>query len=175
VVFANDIVGDVFQGGGGNDTLSFDDLRGLGFTAVTAAKMLLNDTNSIEYVSSNGLVLKGTTAANTFNFSGVIGFSTGVGIDTVSISLMDGADKYIAPDTALKVDAGAGNDSLTGGAASDTLDGVAGAVDAADRILYDPTTGRISCDSDGSGGVARVLFAQVTVGLTLAASDFVVI
>lgn len=144
IVTANDIQGDVFKGGDGTDTLSFSDVWGLGFTSVTASKLVLNGNSSIEYVETNGLLLKGTTGGNTFNFSGVIGFSAGVPLDTTSIMLMDGADRYIAADTALKVDGGAGNDtmsgagggwylgqggqdSLTGAAASDTLDGGLGA------------------------------------------------
>ena len=44
--------------------------------------------------------------------------------------------------------------------------------DAADRIVYDQTTGRIFYDADGNGGVAAVLFATVTAGTVLTHADF---
>ena len=48
------------------------------------------------------------------------------------------------------------------------------AQDADDRIIYDSATGRIYYDADGAGGAAQVLFAQVSAGLALNASDFVI-
>ena len=47
------------------------------------------------------------------------------------------------------------------------------ALDAQDRILYDEGTGRIFYDADGSGAAASVLFAIVTPGTDLIASDFI--
>jgi Ca2+-binding RTX toxin-like protein len=49
------------------------------------------------------------------------------------------------------------------------------AVDGDDRILYQKSTGWVFYDPDGSGGAAKIAFARVTAGLTLTASDFVVI
>ena len=54
------------------------------------------------------------------------------------------------------------------------LVGVA-AQDADDRILYDPTSGALSFDADGSGAGAAVQFAALSSGLGLTASDFLVI
>lgn len=50
------------------------------------------------------------------------------------------------------------------------------ALDADDRIIYDPVTGNIYFDADGNSGgdEAPILFATVTPGLALTASDFVV-
>jgi Ca2+-binding RTX toxin-like protein len=48
----------------------------------------------------------------------------------------------------------------------------AAAADADDRIIYDSATGRIYYDADGSGGGAKVLFAQVAAGTTLTNTDF---
>jgi trimeric autotransporter adhesin len=45
--------------------------------------------------------------------------------------------------------------------------------DTDDRILYDPGTGRIFYDADGSGAGAATLFATVTAGTALTAADFV--
>ncbi len=47
------------------------------------------------------------------------------------------------------------------------------ALDADDRILYDSGTGEIWYDEDGDGAAAAVLFAQVTAGTVLTASDFI--
>lgn len=47
------------------------------------------------------------------------------------------------------------------------------AADANDRILYDQASGKIFYDADGAGGVAAVLFAQVSAGTTLTNADFV--
>lgn len=50
----------------------------------------------------------------------------------------------------------------------------AGAQDADDRIIYDPSIGHIFYDADGSDSAAAVLFAQVAVGTSVAAADFVI-
>ncbi|MEO8243600.1 MAG: calcium-binding protein [bacterium] len=44
--------------------------------------------------------------------------------------------------------------------------------DATDRILYDTDSGSLFYDADGKGGVGRVLFATLDVGLSLTATDF---
>jgi Ca2+-binding RTX toxin-like protein len=49
------------------------------------------------------------------------------------------------------------------------------ATDADDRIIYDRATGKVFYDADGVGGADQIIFAQVTAGLRLAASDFLLI
>lgn len=49
------------------------------------------------------------------------------------------------------------------------------AADASDRIVYNPATGQMYYDSDGSGSAAAILFATVTSGLALTAADFVIV
>jgi len=49
------------------------------------------------------------------------------------------------------------------------------ALDADDRILYDPATGGLLFDADGVGGAAAVTFATLQPNLDLTASDFSVI
>ena len=51
----------------------------------------------------------------------------------------------------------------------------AAAHDASDRIIYNPATGALLYDSDGTGAAAPVQFAQLNTGLSLTASDFYVI
>ena len=41
--------------------------------------------------------------------------------------------------------------------------------------LYDPATGNLSYDADGTGAVAAIRFAILTPGLTMTNADFVVI
>jgi Ca2+-binding RTX toxin-like protein len=53
--------------------------------------------------------------------------------------------------------------------------GSAASPDASDRILYNSANGVISYDADGSGPIAALPFAQVTAGLALSASDFLVV
>ena len=48
------------------------------------------------------------------------------------------------------------------------------AADAEDRIIYDPATGRLYYDADGTGDVAAVLFAVVEPGTPLGNGEFVV-
>ena len=48
------------------------------------------------------------------------------------------------------------------------------AADASDRIIYDKSTGRIFYDADGTGAVEQVLFANMSVGTSLSAADFIV-
>lgn len=49
------------------------------------------------------------------------------------------------------------------------------ATDADDRIVYERSTGKLFYDADGAGGASKILFAQVTAGLKLVASDFSII
>lgn len=47
--------------------------------------------------------------------------------------------------------------------------------DASDRIIYDPATGVVSYDPDGTGAAAAQQIVKLTTGLALTNSDFVVI
>jgi len=44
-----------------------------------------------------------------------------------------------------------------------------------DRIIYDPTSGKLYFDADGIGGMAQVHFATLNAGLSLTAADFFVV
>lgn len=48
------------------------------------------------------------------------------------------------------------------------------AQDADDRVVYDASTGALWYDADGNGAAAAVQFANLSTGLSLAASDFLV-
>jgi hypothetical protein len=47
--------------------------------------------------------------------------------------------------------------------------------DASDRILYDPATGTVRYDADGTGATAAVRFAVLPAGLGVSNADFVVV
>lgn len=49
------------------------------------------------------------------------------------------------------------------------------AADADDRVLYDPASGRLAYDKDGSGAGAAVQFATLSAGLALTHQDFIVV
>lgn len=49
------------------------------------------------------------------------------------------------------------------------------AAQADDRIIYDPTSGKLYFDADGIGGMAQVHFATLNAGLSLTAADFFVV
>jgi uncharacterized protein (DUF2141 family) len=97
-----------------------------------------------------------TTALGAGNVDGVFGFTTG----TDKIALDDAIFTAAGPVGALNANA-----FVTGTAAAD----------ASDRIIYDAATGQLLYDADGNGAGAAVLFATLSPGLTLAASDFQVI
>lgn len=50
-----------------------------------------------------------------------------------------------------------------------------GADDASDRIIYNKSTGSLSFDVDGQGGIGQVQLAQISTGLNLTKNDIVVI
>jgi Ca2+-binding RTX toxin-like protein len=51
----------------------------------------------------------------------------------------------------------------------------AAALDAGDRIMYNSATGAVYYDSDGTGAAAQIQFAQLSPGLALTNSDFLVV
>ena len=109
-------------------------------------------------------VLTGFGGADSFAFTTALG---GGNIDRVT-------DYNVADDTILLDDAvfaGLGLGALPAGA---FVTGSA-AQDASDRIIYNPATGSLFFDADGSGAGAAVQFATLATGLNLTASDFAVI
>ncbi len=108
--------------------------------------------------------LQGLAGADSFAFTTALGSGN---VDTiVNYSVVD--DTILLDDA---VFAGLATGALASGA---FVIGTA-AQDANDRIIYDSTTGALYFDADGNGVGAAVQFAMLNAGLTLTATDFVVI
>jgi Ca2+-binding RTX toxin-like protein len=102
-----------------------------------------------------------TTALGNGNVDSILGFEAG----TDKIALDDGIF------TGLSVN----QNSVPFTLATAAFHTGSAAHDADDRIIYDASTGALYFDADGSGAGAAVQFASLTAGLSLSASDFVVI
>ena len=108
---------DVFNGGNDGDTIQV-----LGSGAVTLAGFNAT-SSSIEVWQGNGAGVNGTSAANTFDFSGLTNV-TGTGIG--AINGLSGNDTIKASNFGDTLLGGAGNDVVTGGTGADTITGGAG-------------------------------------------------
>ncbi|MER8841282.1 calcium-binding protein [Mesorhizobium sp. M0913] len=62
-----------------------------------------------------------------------------------------------------------------GGLSSDAFFAGTSAHDSSDHIIYNSSTGALSFDSDGIGGVSQIQFATLSPGLSLTAGSFLVI
>jgi Ca2+-binding RTX toxin-like protein len=145
----------ILAGGG-----AADDLSGLGGNDI-----LLGDDGADTLNGGLGAdVLNGGGGADLFVFANALGAGN---VDTVQ-DHATGQDRFLLEDS---VFAGLGTGVLAAGA---FVTGSA-AHDADDRILYDPTTGALYFDADGTGAAAAIQFATLIPGTSLVASDFVVI
>jgi len=148
---------DTLIGGNGNDVLggggAVDVLSG------GAGNDLLNGGDGSD-------LLTGGTGLDAFRFSAVLNGSTNV--DRIS-------DYAVADDTLQLDDAYFAGIGALGTLAAGALALGTHALDTTDRIVYDSATGRIYFDADGSGAGAQILFASVTVGTALTASDFAIV
>jgi serralysin len=109
-------------------------------------------------------ILNGGNGADIFVFDTALGPNN---VDTVS-NFVSGTDR-IALDNTIFTTLSEG--VLPAGA---FVNGSA-AGDADDRIIYNSATGALLYDADGNGAGAAIQFATLPTGLTLAATDFVVI
>jgi Ca2+-binding RTX toxin-like protein len=109
-------------------------------------------------------ILTGRLGANAFAFTTVLGPGN---IDALT-DFAVGQDKIYLDDAIFS--------ALAGGALPAEAFAIgSAAADANDRIVYDPVTGALYYDADGSGGSEAIQFAVVHEGLGLTASDFYVI
>jgi hypothetical protein len=109
--------------------------------------------------------LSGGLADDTFVFSTAL---SAANIDTIK--------KFsVADDTMQLEDSVFSGIGATGALAPSAFHSGSEATDPDQRIIYDPSNGRLYFDSDGMGGSAQVQFAKLQAGLSLTSSDFVVI
>jgi len=151
--FANTLLGgdggDTLIGGAGNDTLK----GGIGADLLDGG--LGND------------ILNGGDGVDSFTFTTTLG---GAGnVDAIR-------DFTVADDVIQLDDAVFAGGGLTPGAlAASQLVIAAAAMESDDRIIYNPGTGMVSYDPDGTGAAAQVQFAALGKGLAMTAGNFVVI
>ncbi len=109
--------------------------------------------------------LVGLGGADTYAFTTALG----AGNVDVLFGFEHGVDRIALDDAIFTAIGGPGalsaNAFVTGAAAAD----------ADDRIVYNAATGQLFYDADGNGAGAAVQFATMSPGLTLTASDFMVI
>lgn len=189
---------DALIGGGGTDTATYASST----TGVTASMsnnaINTNDAKGDTYSSIENLTgsafadyLYGSSTANTI--------STGAGNDKLNGGI--GNDKLIggsgddvflfssALNAATNVDTISDfnvaddaiwlSDAVFKGIADGVLSSAVfrrgtAAADSSDRIIYDPSTGKVSYDADGAGGHDAVQFALLAKGLAITQADFFV-
>ena len=119
--------------------------------------------NDILFGGNDSDTLVGGAGADTFVFFGNYGPDNNDRINDYTVSddliLFDATDSSILAAGALSAAAFVSN-----------LTGLAG--DSTDRIIYQSNTGKLFFDTDGAGGVAAVLFAQITPNLVMTAAEF---
>ncbi len=157
---------DILTGNSGNDTLNGGDGSD-GLSGNNGNDTLNGGNGSDTLVGGAGNdTLIGGTGTDLFRFD--TSLSTVTNVDTIS--------GFVVADDTIQLD----NDVFTAIGAIGTLAAgafhIGGAAnDASDRIIYNPTTGRLYYDSDGNGAATQILFAQLSPGLALTNADFSII
>lgn len=195
---------DRLSGGAGIDYVQYTDPAGVSISLATnvrntgeAAGDILNSiegvlgTSGADRIGGNGYVnylygyagddviagnqgndtLFGGTGADTFVFNTALDAATNV--DRI-------LDFNVVDDT-IQIDRTFFLSTLQLGTLSDALFTIGtAAADASDRFIYDPTTGALSIDRDGTGALAQIQFATLSAGLNagpnpISAADFFIV
>jgi len=189
---------DALIGGGGTDTATYASST-KGVTASLSNIVInTNDAKGDTYSSIENLTgsafadyLYGSSAANTISagagndkLNGGTGndrLAGGSGDDVFLFSSALNAATNVDTITDFKVadDAIWLSDAVFKGVAGGVLSSAAfrtgtAAADSSDRIIYDPSTGKVSYDPDGVGGHGAVQFALLVKGLAITHADFFV-
>jgi Ca2+-binding RTX toxin-like protein len=190
---------DILRGGGGNDFYTVDhqgeaiELAGQGTDTVRSdvAYTLGDNIERLQLTGAAGVTGRGNTLANILvGNDGANTLNGGGGRDTLTGG--GGGDRFLFTnrlDPAANVDRvtdfAAGVDDLRlddavfaglapGALAADAFRIGTRAIDASDRIVYNPETGALFFDADGTGGAAQIRFATLAPGIALTAADFLV-
>jgi Ca2+-binding RTX toxin-like protein len=133
-----------------------------------------NGLNNIITGNAGNNVLNGSTGKDTLTGAGGADhffFSTALGASNVdSITDYSVASDTIRLENSIFTAVGA-----TGTLAASAFRIGASAADSTDRIIYNPTTGALLYDADGSGAKAAVQFATLDDGLALTRADFLIV
>ena len=192
---------DTMRGGGGSDTYYVDaagdvvteaNVAGTDLVLATASFTLSANVENLTLLGTDNIDGTGNTSANTLvgnDGNNVLNgrqgndvmtgnggadqfvFNTGLGTTNVDIitDFTAGLDKIVLDDAVFR------NIGPLGTLANDAFNLGTTASDATDRVLYDTATGDLWYDRDGLNGTAAVKFAHVGAGLSLQASDFIII
>ncbi|CAN5371591.1 hypothetical protein BH10PSE7_BH10PSE7_27790 [soil metagenome] len=192
---------DTMSGGGGNDIYRVDNNsdtvieaagggsdKVISTVTVTLAaeveRLALSGTAAING-GGNALVniITGNSASNyLYGYLGNDTITGGGGADffvfNTAISPTSNIDRITdfspADDTMLLDDAVFSAISPAGTLAGSKFVSGTAALDAADRIIYNPTTGAVLYDADGTGAAAAIQFAKLGVGLAVSNLDFII-
>jgi VCBS repeat-containing protein len=149
---------DVAFGDGGTDSFTGSQGNDMLFGGAEADTLNGSESNDILHGGAGSDSLTGGTGNDTFVFGATLGVGN---VDSI-------ADFAVGSDTILLVSDALGPFAAladSGTLAASQFDYAGGGVDANTRIIYDPTTGALSYDVDGSGGVAAVQFATLSANL----------
>jgi serralysin len=147
---------DNYDGLGGNDTLT-----GLGGNDI-----LNGGTGSDKLIGGNGVdTLTGGAGADRFVFNATP--ASGNADKVIDFSTVD--DLIQLENAAFKAF------TSTGMLPSSAFQTGSVSRDASDRILYDPASGKLFYDADGTGATAPVLVAELSTNLNLTAADIQII
>jgi Ca2+-binding RTX toxin-like protein len=171
-------------GGDGDDTFFVDnsadrttEVSGGGTDIVySSASFNLAGVSVETLVLTGSAAINGTgnSAANTLIGNAGANTLSGLGsADTLDGGL--GADKLIGGTDQIALVSAAFNEMRLGPLAVSAFVAGTAALDAADRLIYDPASGKLWFDSDGTGEDAAVLIALLAPGTALVAADIVVI
>lgn len=153
-----------------------DDLERLSAADIgrTDALTLVGNARANEIIGNDGAnqlsgqggsdILHGRAGADTFVFS-----------SSIYVSAVDQLPDFEPGIDKIALDDGEFGGLSRGSLPVDAFVTASSAQDAADRIIYNSATGALLFDADGTGPIAAVQFATVHEGLSLSASDFLVI
>jgi serralysin len=96
-------------------------------------------------------------------------------MDAPSSDSTDAINGYVVADDKIQLDDAVFAGLAVGALAAAAFHAGTAAGDADDRIIYDPGSGALYFDPDGSGAAAEVQFATLSPGLAMAAGEFFVI
>jgi serralysin len=196
---------DTMTGFAGNDFYNVDDLgdvvveaAGGGYdTVYVSTSWTLSENAAVEVISAanwrgtaplaitgNNVAnqLFGNAGANTLNGGGGNDLLTGFGgadrfvfATVLSAGNVDTVTDFETGTDRIVLDRSVFSGLLTGTLSADAFRTGPVAIDADDRILYDPQSGALLFDADGAGGLDAVVFATLQGAATLTPGDVVVI